>query len=233
MRNKVESYATSQEHSPQNSFLDGPDLARGITRFWLIRHALVEENARLCLYGNMDVPLCPDSLIAQRPMYSALAKRLPHPAHWFVSPLSRTRETARAIMDSGYGDTPLIEETNFIEQDLGCWQGIHYTNLRPHLTLPPRPFWAVDETECPPDGESMIHVCARVSRLLNKLALTYEGQDMVAITHGGVIRAALAHALHIHVGTALRFSVQNLSLTILEHLSVGWRVVTVNELPGV
>lgn len=79
----------------------------------------------------------------------------------------------------------------------------------------------------------MIHVCARVGRLLNRLSRTYAGQDMVAITHGGVIRAALAHALHIHIGTALHFSVQNLSLTILEHLPAGWRVVTVNELPGI
>ena len=28
------------------------------TRFWLIRHALVEENARAVLYGVMDVELC-------------------------------------------------------------------------------------------------------------------------------------------------------------------------------
>ena len=28
------------------------------TRFWLIRHAIVDENARAMLYGIMDVPLC-------------------------------------------------------------------------------------------------------------------------------------------------------------------------------
>ncbi|MBO6038222.1 MAG: histidine phosphatase family protein [Acetobacter sp.] len=233
MSNKGKTQEKLQGHSSQNYFLDGPNLLRGVTRFWLIRHALVEENARLCLYGSMDVPLCPDSLIAQRPMYRALAKRLPNPAQWFVSPLSRTRETARAIIDSGYSETPLIEETDLIEQNLGAWQGVRYTQLHSHLTLPPHPFWAVEETEYPPDGESMIHVCARVGRLLNRLSRTYAGQDMVAITHGGVIRAALAHALHIHIGTALHFSVQNLSLTILEHLPAGWRVVTVNELPGI
>jgi len=29
------------------------------TRIWLIRHALVDENARAILYGTMDVELCP------------------------------------------------------------------------------------------------------------------------------------------------------------------------------
>ncbi|QEO17111.1 histidine phosphatase family protein [Acetobacter vaccinii] len=223
----------SDTPSSQDHFLDGPKLPPGITRFWLIRHALVEENARMCMYGSMDVPLCPDSLIAQKPMYRALAARLPRPAHWFVSPLSRTRETARAIAEAGYGTVPLKEEAELIEQNLGTWQGMRYAGLHQHLTLPPHPFWPVGATECPPEGESMIGVCARVGRLLDRLAVTNAGQDMVAVAHGGVIRAALAHALRIHAETALHFSVQNLSLTILEHLPSGWRVVTVNELPGI
>ncbi len=47
------------------------------TSFWLIRHALVEENARAMLYGVMDVPLCETTLLEQAPMYRALANRLP------------------------------------------------------------------------------------------------------------------------------------------------------------
>ncbi|MFT8676290.1 histidine phosphatase family protein [Acetobacter sp.] len=217
----------------QGNFLDGPKLAPGITRFWLIRHALVEENARMCLYGCMDVPLCPDSLIAQRPMYRALAARLPRPARWLVSPLSRTHQTAEAIAEAGYGPQAPMVEPDLIEQNLGLWQGMDYSQLTGHLNLPPHPFWAVGATECPPEGESMIDVCARVGRLLDRLAADYAGQDIVAVSHGGVIRAALAHALRIHAETALHFSVQNLSLTILERLDAGWRVVTVNELPGV
>ena len=54
------------------------------TRFWMIRHALVEENARAMLYGIMDVALCPDALVAARPIYAALARRLPRPAAWCV-----------------------------------------------------------------------------------------------------------------------------------------------------
>ena len=67
------------------------------TRFWLIRHALVEENARAILYGIMDVALCETTLMDQVPMYQALARRLPRPAAWKVTPLSRTRRTAEAI----------------------------------------------------------------------------------------------------------------------------------------
>lgn len=217
----------------QGNFLDTPQLASGVTRFWFIRHALVEQNARLSLYGALDVPLCPDSLIAQRPMYAALAARLPRKAKWLVSPLSRTRRTAQAIQDAGYGEAPLTVEPAFIEQDLGQWHGMPHHELPRHLQLAAHPFWSVAATECPPEGESMIDVCARVGRALDQLAQTHAGQDIVAVSHGGAIRAALAHALRIHADTALHFSVQNLSLTILERLEEGWRVVTVNELPGI
>ncbi|MBO1328680.1 histidine phosphatase family protein [Acetobacter suratthaniensis] len=222
----------------QEHFLDGPRLETGITRFWLIRHALVEENARLCMYGSMDVPLCPESLIAQKPMYRALAARLPERAHWLISPLSRTRRTAEAIFDAGYtladGTLPALQvEPELIEQNLGRWQGLTYDRLPGHLHLPPHPFWPVGATDRPPEGESVADVCARVGHLLDKLAAQYARQDVVAIAHGGVIRCALAHALRVHAETALHFSVQNLSVTILERLDAGWRVVTVNELPGI
>ena len=72
------------------------------TRFWLIRHAIVDENARAMLYGVMDVPLCETSLLEQTPMYRALAARLPQPAVWIVTPLSRTRRTAETIFAAGY-----------------------------------------------------------------------------------------------------------------------------------
>lgn len=217
----------------QGNFLDTPQLAPGITRFWLIRHALVEQNARLRLYGALDVPLCPDSLIAQRPMYEALAARLPREARWLVSPLSRTRCTAEAIQDAGYGEAPLTVESALIEQNLGEWHNMPHQDLSRHLRLAPHPFWSVSATECPPGGESMMDVCGRVGAALDRLAETYAGQNIVAVSHGGAIRGALAHALRIHPDIALHFSIQNLSLTILERLDEGWRVVTVNELPGV
>jgi alpha-ribazole phosphatase len=53
------------------------------------------------------------------------------------------------------------------------------------------------------------------------------------VSHGGAIRAALAHALDVQADNALHFSVHNLSLTRLDRLPEGWRVGCVNELPGV
>jgi alpha-ribazole phosphatase len=203
-----------------------------MTGFWLIRHALVDENARAILYGTMDVELCPSTLIEQAPMYRALASRLPRPALWSVTPLSRTRRTAEAIFAAGYPRVPLAIEPALIEQSLGEWQGLAHAELPARLKLPVPPFWPLAGLEHPPGGESLAHVITRVGDALERLAVAHAGQDLVIVMHGGAIRAAVAYALGIEPDTALRLSVQNLSLTKLERHPTAWRVVCVNELPG-
>jgi alpha-ribazole phosphatase len=68
-----------------------------------------------------------------------------------------------------------------------------------------------------------------VGLTLENLADSHGTADIVCVSHGGAIRAAIAHALGVDAHTALQFSVQNLGLTILERFSTGWRVVSVNE----
>ncbi len=202
------------------------------TRFWLIRHALVDENARAILYGTMDVELCPTTLLEQTPMYRALAVRLPRPAAWKVTPLSRTRRTAEAIFAAGYPHTAPVVEPDLIEQDLGEWQGLSHAELPPLLTLPAHAFWPLAGHERPPGGETMDDVIHRVGAALERIADRHAGEDVVIVSHGGSIRAAVAHCLRIGPDNALHLAVQNLSLTRLERYPDGWRVVCVNELPG-
>jgi alpha-ribazole phosphatase len=202
------------------------------TSFWLIRHALVDENARAMLYGVMDVPLCETTLLAQGPMYQSLAKRLPRPAAWVVTPLSRTRRTAEAIFRHGYPTAPLVVEPGLIEQSLGEWQGLPHADLPERLQLPAHAFWPLAGHEKPPGGESMAEVILRVGEAIERLAETYAGQDVAIVSHGGAIRGAVAHALSIGPDNALHMSIQNLSLTRLDRTPRGWRVACVNELPG-
>jgi broad specificity phosphatase PhoE len=202
------------------------------TGFWLIRHALVAENARAVLYGVMDVPLCEPTLLEQAPMYRSLAARLPRPAGWLVTPLSRTRRTAEAIFAHGYPRTELDVEPGLIEQSLGEWQGLPHADLPARLALPKHAFWPLGGHEKPPGGESMAEVINRVGTTMERLVETHAGRDVVIVSHGGAIRGAIAHALGIGPDNALHLSIHNLSLTRLERAPEGWRVVCVNEMPG-
>jgi alpha-ribazole phosphatase len=202
------------------------------TRIWLIRHAIVDENARAILYGIMDVPLCETSLLEQTPMYRALAARLPRPAAWKVTPLSRTRRTAEAIFAAGYPRTEPEIEPDLIEQSLGEWQGLPHADLPARLTLPKHAFWPLAGNERPPGGETMDDVIERVGASLERIAEQHADEDVVIVSHGGAIRAAVAYCLRIGPDNALHLAVQNLSLTRLERNPEGWRVTCVNELPG-
>ena len=202
------------------------------TRFWLIRHALVEENARAMLYGTMDVALCPDSLVAQAPQYRTLSAHLPRPAAWVVTPLSRTQRTAAALMEAGYPASSAEIEPDLMEQHLGAWQGLAHAALPPLLEHPPHAFWPLGGQERPPGGESMAEVIGRVGQAMDRLAAKHADGDVIVVSHGGAIRAAIAHALGISADSALHFAVQNLSLSRLERHPQGWRVVSVNEMLG-
>ncbi len=203
-----------------------------VTNFWMVRHALVDENARAILYGRLDVELCPTTLIEQQPMYAALARRLPRPARWVITPASRTRRTAEAIFAAGYPRAELEVAPDLAEQHLGEWQGLAHAELPSRLTLPKHAFWPLGGQERPPGGESVADVIRRVGAAMERLATAHPGQELVLVGHGGAIRGAVAHALRIGPDSALHLAIQNLSLTRLERHPDAWRVACVNELPG-
>jgi alpha-ribazole phosphatase len=199
------------------------------TRFWLIRHALVAAEERVALYGNRDVAVCEVTMAGQRSAYVALGQRLPPQAEWFVTPLSRTVLTARAIFEAGYPEAELTVEPGLIEQNFGALQGIENAVLHQHVRMPPHDFWPVSHEERPHQGESFGEVIDRVSAVLQRLADEHGDADLVLVCHGGVIRAALAFALGVGADAALRFSVGNISLSRLERRGLAWRVVSANE----
>lgn len=211
-------------------FLDEPDLHAGVTRFWLVRHALVAPHARQVMYGSEEVPLCCETLRAQEVIYRALSSHLPRPAYWLTSPLKRAVLTAQTLLKSGKLSVTLKEEPRLAEQSLGAWSGLSYEAFCDRRVQQASDFWALSPEECPPGGESLEDVRERVGAALEFWAQENRGQETVMVTHGGVIRMALAHALGISAGAALHFTVQNLSVTVIEHIADQWRVVSVNTL---
>jgi alpha-ribazole phosphatase len=73
-------------------------------------------------------------------------------------------------------------------------------------------------------------VVARVGTAIGRLEGAHGGSDIVVVAHGGSIRAALAHALALDAERALGFTIENCSLTRLDHFAAegAWRVGSVN-----
>lgn len=202
-------------------------------KFWLIRHALVHPAALANLYGSDDVPVCDDTMAAQVGRYKALAARLPRPARFICTPLSRTQLTAAALFRAGYpAQVPLLDPA-FVEQDFGALQGQPITSFETRGRDERHPFWPIHAAETPPGGESFAHLIARVGAGLESLrASATPGGHTIIVSHGGAIRAACAHALGLSAHQALCLQVDNISLTQLEYNARGWRILSVNEHPA-
>ncbi|HYP64303.1 MAG TPA: histidine phosphatase family protein [Acidocella sp.] len=201
-------------------------------KFWFVRHALVHPAALATLYGTEDVPICDETMQAQGARYAALAARLPRPARFICTPLSRTQVTAGALFRAGYPEqTPLIDPA-FIEQDFGALQGLPMASFDTRHADERHPFWPIHAAETPPGGESFSHLITRVGQGMEALLESVSGENTIIVSHGGAIRAACAFALDLTPHQALCLQIDNISLTQIERNKRGWRVLSVNEHPS-
>lgn len=205
------------------------------TRWWWIRHAPVTTDGG-CIYGQRDLPADVSDVAA----FVALAGSLPRQAFWVTSHLKRTHQTAAAIaqaLPAGAG-TRVIEpaiEPDLAEQHFGEWQGRDRAQVYQQYGQE-HGLWLAPAEFTPPGGESFVAVIERVTRVVERLTQENEGADIIAVAHGGTIRAALCLALETTAERALAFSTDNLSLTRIDHLrapgaGAAWRVVGVNLSP--
>jgi alpha-ribazole phosphatase len=181
-------------------------------RLWLIRHAPVAGPKGVI--HLIDAPADTGDTAA----FAKLRAKLPVGAALFASPSVRTLATAAAL-----GLQP-VTEPGFSEQDFGDWTGRRHDDLARELGDAYHAFWRAPADSRPPGGESFADQVARVRGGLARLT---DG-DAILVVHSGTIRAALAVALDLAPEQALRFAIEPLSLTRIDRVAGGWRVVGVN-----
>lgn len=185
----------------------------GETFLWLIRHAPVDGVA-----GTIHATDAPADL-GDRARLAALQQRLPLDAVSYASPARRTVETALAL-----GLDPVLV-SEFSEQDFGEWTGRRHDELAATSGEAYAQFWNDAARARPPGGESFEDQVARVRQGLSRISTG----SATLVVHSGTIRAALCIALELEPETALRFVIDPLSLTRIDRLATGWRVVSVNQ----
>jgi len=206
-----------------------------VTRWWWIRHAPV-FNGGGRLYGQEDL----DCDVSDTPRYEALADYLPADAVWVVTNLMRTHKTAGAIWAAHPEfsvSQPVPDQVPMLaEQYFGEWQGLTWAQMQERDADAYAEFWKDPSGNAPPDGESFADVIERTALAVDGLTQKYHGRDIVCIAHGGSIRGALAHALDLNHERGLSLTIDNLSVTRIDHIDGGvlngvgqaWRVGGMN-----
>jgi alpha-ribazole phosphatase len=204
-----------------------------VTRWWWIRHAPVPDGGRI--YGQRDLDCdCSDVEI-----FAILSRELPQGAVWLTSNLARTRQTAAAILtaDRSRHDSVIpLAVPELAEQHLGDWQGLERRAFYAERKVGTHTLWFAPAVERPPNGESFADLMARAAPAIERATREYRGRDIVAVTHGGTIRVAVAVALGLNPQAALGFQIENCSLTRLDYLEPAggsplWRIGAVNHRP--
>lgn len=137
----------------------------------------------------------------------------------FSSPAARCRQTAEAA-----GLLPRVEP-RLVECDFGSWAGRTLAELsedEPEAVSA----WMTDPSACPHGGETQVEFVERIASWLDAEA-RLEGRA-VAITHGGVVKAAVVHALGAPLEAFWRIDVAPLALTELHAHDGRWTVTRVN-----
>jgi alpha-ribazole phosphatase len=199
------------------------------TRWWLVRHAPVINPGHV-IYGQHDI----DADVSDVAVFRAVAGILPAGAAWLQSPLTRTRKTAAALRAEhpAAGDPP-VDEERLIEQHFGEWQGQVRAEILARQPEAHRRFWLAPAETRAPGGESFVDVVGRVRAALEDWSERLSGREVVAVMHGGSIRAALAVALDLDPARALAFHAETVSVTRIDrYADGGWGVGFVNATPG-
>jgi alpha-ribazole phosphatase len=201
------------------------------TSWWWIRHAPV-RGAEGRLTGQRDV----DCDTSDEQSFRTLAAMLPGGAVSVVSSLKRTRQTFDALAAAGPLLNEPVVEPDFVEQSFGRWEGLSWAEMQARDPDVYAAFWENPTRNAPPDGESFEAQMRRVAVSIERLNRAFAGRDIISISHGGTIRAAVAHALGLTPEAAMAIVIDNLSLTRLSQvhdrlLSPGraaWLVQVVN-----
>jgi broad specificity phosphatase PhoE len=182
-------------------------------RLLLVRHASTDA-VRAAAFGA-DEPLDAGGRAA------AARLRLPRADEVLVSPALRTRETAEAC-----GLVVTGADAALAECDFGRWAGL---TLREVAEREPDAVsaWLTDPDAAPYGGEPLSAVLARVRDWLAAQAAS--SGTVVAITHAGVVKAAVVIALDAPPSAFWRIDVSPLSVTELHAHDGRWTVTRVND----
>jgi broad specificity phosphatase PhoE len=191
-------------------------------RLLLARHAESVWNEARRFQGSIDVELSARG----RRQAQALGRALGgyRPAVVYVSPLARARETAEIAL-AGTG-ARIVSVPELREFSLGEWEGCFSEEIRTRAG-DPYGAWVRAPLDCPPPGsEPLEGVRGRVLAALAAIAAEHrDGEDVLVVSHGGVISVYACHLLGCSLNGLWRLRVDNASLTVVTPP----RLVTLND----
>ncbi|HEY2372965.1 MAG TPA: histidine phosphatase family protein [Gaiellaceae bacterium] len=175
-----------------------------MSRLILVRHAEPVDDMRGRCYGSLDVGLSPEGMRTAKRLTTLESDVV------YSSPRIRALDTARAIADDVRIDDDLRE------LDFGELEGRTYDEIAANEPELYRAWMERPTTVTFPGGESFALLKERALAALERIRSAHD--CAVVVTHGGIIRAALAEWLSMPDKAIFRLDQSHCGITIVDFL---------------
>lgn len=198
------------------------------TKIVLVRHGQTSWNALGILQGSADVPLDETGISQAQTLAVNISNK--NVSAVYSSPLSRAYDTAQEIADTK--GLPVKVHGNLREIGVGIYTGYQNSQIpsdiriswstNPDFAMPsgvPNTTGLLDPSYVEGiyfEGESLNMVADRTWQGITNLAKQHCGENVVSVTHGGVIQVALTQVNGVPVTQYRSYSIPSASQTVLE-----------------
>jgi alpha-ribazole phosphatase len=188
---------------------------------YLVRHTTPDIAPGIC-YGQSDIEVAESYAHELEVVRSKLAAV--DAVAIYSSPLKRCSQLAKAIASLTTGEVQ--HDPRLMELHFGDWELLAWNDIPRGLV----DVWADDHVmQAPPSGESFHALSLRARDFFEEVSANHVGQNLVVLTHAGVIRALLAHALNMKLADSFRLQIDYGSITQITVENGITRVAYVNR----
>jgi alpha-ribazole phosphatase len=183
----------------------------------LIRHTSLQIEPGIC-YGQSDIDVSASFVSEVANTQKKLAEMTFDSI--YTSPLQRCVKLAEAL---NLGNA--IEDARLKELHFGDWEMQAWDDIPRHIFDD----WAHDyANKAPPNGETFSQLQQRSIHFLQEIMQKHAGENILVISHGGLIRALLAHVLNMELKGLFRFTIDHASVTQLDFSQQVPKIVFMN-----
>lgn len=201
-----------------------------MTKLILVRHGETVWNQERRYQGQQDSALSALGIQQAHKTGEHLAKT--EVSAIYTSDLARASITAQSIADHHEG-LSLKLDPRLREMSFGVWEGLTRDEIREKY---PDQFYSRYQDSLRtkiPGGELPPEVVERFNEFLEECLLKHENETIVVVSHGGTLRLAIAHLLHIPLEKSYCLRLNNAGISELvfnrQESQCSWEALTINS----
>jgi len=185
-----------------------------MTRLYLVRHGETEWNRFSKVQGRTDTELSEEGIKQAQLLAGRLARE--NIDIIYSSSLKRALRTAEIV--AGYKSCKVVESDKYHEICLGPWEGMTINEIKEKYTEHFRVYREDPANFNLPGAETFMDLTERTYNAISDIVNRHKGSNILVVSHGTAIKAAIIRILGIDIINYSKFRVDNVSISIIDFM---------------